>query len=194
MRMPAAVIPSRFTHLLTWLVVALAAALVVLWLRYGEPSFGDDRRIGNAVGVDFYEASGRRLNPGDTLVSGAVVGVAYRNEGVEGLSLLAFAIDSARTIHWLAPTKPRQQQEASVGLAPSAVERVLPQRPTLDELPAGPVTLVGLVTRTPVFIGRVEHLVAAERNPEGLRDRFPDSLVVAVSLDSAGPPGGAGTP
>ena len=111
--------------------------------------------------------------------------------------LLAYALDARGEVHWLYPAfLDARSDPASVRLDASAVQRALPDSVILEDVPAGDLRFVFVVTRAPLRVSSVESIPPAARTPAALRARFPDARIdeLAVAFGSPPPPSREASP
>lgn len=120
-------------------------------------------------------APSRPVRPDATYVA------SYRNARASAPAyLLLFAVDAARTVHWLFPAYEKPGDDpASVELAPSSAERPLPQAAVLDRPAPGPMRLVALVTERPLHVSDIESLPPEALTQEAIKARFSGASIEA---------------
>lgn len=179
-----------------WLAAAVAAGAVTLpvhhALRSGHGSEELQARgsaisptLGRDVGVQAY-ALRQGLEP---LSSGAIVDGAtpltagYRNVGRRPAFLLMFAVDAAGVVHWISPPYVSPQDDpVSTTLLRTADERVLGTTAVFDDLAAGPLRIVAVITPSPAHVSDVETL-GADVTPGRLARRLPGAEVRETLLE-----------
>lgn len=164
---------------------ALASLAIVLHSR-GTRDEGEFSARGAAVtwarkiGVEVWalEDAPRRLGAGDRLASGVPLVVSFSNVDPAPAYLLAFALDDRGEVHWVYPAflDPRDDP-ASVRLDASVVQRTLPEAVTLEDVPAGSLRFVLVVTRDPLRVSSIESAPPSARAPDALRARWPEARV-----------------
>jgi len=188
----AARAPRRWGGARAWAGVAAAAAVVLVataTLR-GEPAGAFAARGAavawpSKVGVELWSLQGqpRRLSPGDPLAPGVPVVASYSNVDPAPAFLLAFALDPEGEVHWLYPGYADARQDpASLRLEGSVVQRALAESVVLQEVPAGPLRLITVVSRTPLHVSAIEGASPAERDPAALRRRWPEARIDELPL------------
>jgi hypothetical protein len=172
------------------LVLAAAAGIVLV------PRFTRDPGTFNARGPDkvpwTQKVGAEVFVLGDALVkleAGAQVapGVAlvgsYHNVDRAPAFLMLFGRDSQGELHWVYPGfADAKSDPPSVRLLPLQTHQALPDSVVLDDLPAGMLELVTLITREPLRVSQIESLPAGERNLANLQTRFTDARIVSLSL------------
>ena len=172
---------------------ALAAAAVVPFLVL--PRAGVDRGFFSArghkipwtqkVGVEVWalESSPRKLTTGATLSPRAAIVASYHNVDASVAYLLVFAIDARGEVHWVYPGfEDPKTDPPSVRLEALQMKKVLPDSVLFENLPAGSLEIVTLVSREPLSVSRIESLSAPERSVARLLARFPSARIEGLSL------------
>lgn len=172
---------------------ALAAAAVVAFLIL--PPTGIDRGIFRArghrvpwtqkVGVEVWaiESSPRKLEGGAVLSPSTAMVASYHNVDAAAAYLMVFALDARGEIHWAYPGfEDAKTDPVAVRLEPLQMNRVLPDSVMLDDLLAGPLDLVTIVSREPLRVSRIESLSVSERSVASLRTRFSSARIESMSL------------
>jgi anti-sigma factor RsiW len=166
-------------------VVALSALVVVpraLHPAIDEPSgltargapLGTSTARGVGVSVLRPSVSRDPVAPGARVRVGDAYVVRYRNLLPDGVHLLAFAVDAAGAVHWISPAYlDPQTNPASVALAPSATETLLPPAMQLDAPASGPLRFVAILSHSPLRVLDVDTLRGADLSTESLRARWP---------------------
>jgi hypothetical protein len=178
-----------------WTIAAgtLAAAAVVTFLVL--PRTGVDGGVFSArghkipwtqkVGVEVWalESSPRKLTAGATLSPRAAIVASYHNVDAAMAYLLLFAIDARGEVHWAYPgfENPKTDPEA-VRLEALQMKKVLPDSVLFENLPAGSLEIVTLVSREPLSVSRIESLSAPDRSVASLHARFPSARIEGLSL------------
>jgi hypothetical protein len=174
----------------TWAGLAAAAALLlVVNLPHRRADVftarGAQVAWSQRVGVELWALEGqpRRLGPGDHLERGVPVLVSYSNMDPAAAYLLAYAIDERGEVHWLYPafTSPIGDPEA-LRLEGAVVHRALTDSAIFEDVPAGALRFVTVVTRQPHRISEIEAARPADRTPEALRRRWPDARVDELTV------------
>ena len=187
--------PARRFGWRSWVLAggALAAAAAIAFLIV--PATGIDRGIFSArghrvpwtqkVGVEVWaiEASPRKLEAGAMLSPATAIVASYHNVDAAAAYLLVFAVDARGEVHWAYPGfEDAKTDPAAVRLEPLQMKKVLPDSVMLDELPAGPMELITLISREPLHVSRIESLPVPERNTARLRARFSAARIETLSL------------
>jgi hypothetical protein len=95
--------------------------------------------------------SGRTLSSTDSFA------VRYVNPTRQTQYLAAFALDAAGAVHWIFPEYVDAATDpASIALAPSEQERLLPQVVAPDQPAQGPMRVFTLLTREPASVKPIE--------------------------------------
>jgi hypothetical protein len=176
------------------LAAAAAAALIVVLQRnepdapagvWTERGSGAEGSLSRNVGLTLYarESSLRTLSNGASARADVAFTAGLRNLGDEPVHLLLFALDAKEAVHWIAPeyTVAGTDPE-SMSVVPSATERLLPTAASFDDLAAGLVRVVAVITKEPRRVSEIEGLAASELRPERLRHRFPGADVRELAL------------
>jgi hypothetical protein len=102
-------------------------------------------------GDQLLQASGRSLGPGDAFA------VRYTHRANEPYFFAAFAVDAARTVHWIYPEYVDEATDPpSVPLPFAQLDRLLPEVVQPDSPARGPMQVVSLVSREPVSVKQIE--------------------------------------
>ncbi len=176
-------------------LAALAAAAVLLVALPPGHRLGGFTARGAAapwtsqVGVELWALRDqpRRLAPGDGLAPGVPVVASVRNAGPAAAWLLAYALDARGEVHWLYPgyLDPATDPEA-LRLDGRQAQRTLPESVVLEDVPAGTLRVVTVVSPGPRRVSEIERAAPSERTPEALRRRWPEARVDEVPLRYAG--------
>lgn len=185
-----------------WASLAAAAAAVLVVVGTTAPprrpdgfaARGGQLAFARQVGVELWalEAQPRRLAPGDQLAAGVPVVASYSNAGAAPAFLLAFALDEQGEAHWLYPgfLDPGGDPEA-LRLDGAVARRALAESVVLEEVPAGALRLVTVVSARPLHVSAIEAAGPGERTAEALRRRWPDARVEELAVRYGGAvPGG----
>ncbi|HXX67963.1 MAG TPA: zf-HC2 domain-containing protein [Polyangiaceae bacterium] len=147
--------------------------------------------IARDVGVQpyAYEGTLRPLAAGAIVARDTPLTAGFRNIGDAPAFLLFFAIDVTDKVHWISPPFASEDGDPrSTELAPTFEERLLASTAVLDELSAGPLRLVAVLTPVPARVSDVESLAPAELTSTGLARRMPGAevreTVVQVRADA----------
>jgi hypothetical protein len=194
---PAPALPARWRPgPRTWAGLAAAAALLLVvnlphrradvFTARGAPVAWSQK-----VGVELWALEGqpRRLGPGDELPRGVPVVASYSNIDPGAAYLLAYAIDGRGEVHWLYPafTSPGGDPEA-LRLDGAVVQRALPDSAVFEDVPAGALRFVTVVTRQPHRLSEIEAARPEDRTPEAVRRRWPDARVDELTVRAAAVP------
>jgi anti-sigma factor RsiW len=195
-RLDCPVAPRRPDHLRTIAYAGslVAAASLLIGLFTGvRPSetweargSGTQASLERNVGVQPYAVRGvpRELAAGDAIDRDTPVTAGFRNAGDEPAFLLLFAVDAHRTVHWISPAFLRENEDpASTSIAPTASLRLLATTAVLDDVPAGPLRIVSVVTSKPAHVSDVEALEGSELSEAQLRARLPGAQVRGTSVE-----------
>jgi hypothetical protein len=126
--------------------------------------------------------AGARVSPGVALVA------SYHNVDRAPAYLMVFGRDVRGELHWVYPGfEDAKKDPESVRLLPLQARQVLPDGVALDELPAGELELVCLITREPLHVSQIESLPPAQRNSFDLRTRFVEARITSLSLQVVAP-------
>jgi hypothetical protein len=184
---------GRTTRVLSW-GAALACAATVLvvsrsafappdtWQARGGARAGS---IARDVGLQLYEAepSWHALTPGATIRPNAPLTAGYRNLGSQPAYLLLFAIDDADSIHWIAPpyTDVATDPSAAV-LPPNHEEQLLPHTVQLEQLSAGELRVLTVITRSPSHVSSIEALQHSGVSAHSITAALPEAEVRELRL------------
>jgi hypothetical protein len=170
------------------LAAACAAILVVPMLRNDQGQFsarGQRVPWQQKVGAEVWalDSSPRKLEPGATITPRTALVARYHNVDASEAFLLVFASDVRGEIHWVYPGwgDARTDPEA-IRLEALQMQKVLAESVMLDDLPAGPVDIITMITREPWRVSRIESLPRAERDVASLRRRFPSAHIDGLPL------------
>jgi len=113
--------------------------------------------------------------PGMPLSARAPLAIWYRNiEPSAALQLLAYVVDGAGEVHWVAPAWPAgQAPPAAAALPRSERAALMPESFVAEGAAPGDGLLVTIISDSPLSLERVE-AAAARRDPAAL---FPEALV-----------------
>jgi hypothetical protein len=150
--------------------------------RGGRPG----RSLRRDVGVTLVRAGARvtSLHQGDAVESDTTYAVAYRNLGPDGSAfLMVFAVDAAHAIHWIVPAYlDASVDPPSTPLGHADTDTLLPGAIVLEDLAAGPLRVVTLVSAEPQRVSAIEQLEPAALSLDRLRARFRTAEVSDLSL------------
>jgi hypothetical protein len=165
-------------------VLAIAAALsLALALGAGEePDAGLTARgtpappsLEREVGIELFAQEGTLLPlpAGSRVGSRTALTAGLRNTGSAPVHLLLFAVDAENAVHWIAPAYTVAGTDPlSTAIAPSPTRHLLPTAAAFDDLAAGALRVVAVVTREPHRVSDVETLSPGELALEALKRRF----------------------
>jgi anti-sigma factor RsiW len=195
----------RFSRFLAWgSALAVAAVALLLFTKLqGAPRATNEAgelvarggpgqpSLAREIGLKLY-AQGPALAPlrsGSRIAADTPLTAGLRNSANERAYLLLFAVDAGQGVHWIAPayTSAGSDPEAAP-IAPSVDERLLPSAAVFDDLQAGPLRVVAVISRTPWHVSDIEALSPAQLTPQGLEKRFPRAEVRQLSLEVAAKP------
>jgi hypothetical protein len=145
----------------------------------GAPSLARD------VGVSLFAGSSTpvRLAAGARVTSETAYTAAYLNLGMRPAYALVFAVDAARTVHWLYPAYTATTEDpASIPLAPATSERMLPTSVVLEGPALGVLRVVTVATETVRHVSDIERRPAAGLTHEALVEAFPGAAVTELAL------------
>jgi hypothetical protein len=137
------------------------------------------------VGVEIFalESSPRKLETGTTLSPSTPIVASYHNVDAAVAYLMVFALDSRGEVHWAYPGfEDARTDPAAVRLEALQMKRVLADSVILDDLPAGTIDLVTLISREPLHVSGIESLPANGRTVDGLHARFPNARIDYLRL------------
>lgn len=177
--------------------VAAAAAALLVVTKLHAPSAADEGEfaarggpsnasLSRNVAVQLYAqrtalvplGSGSRIGQSTPLTAG------LRNLANEQAYLLLFAVDSKQAVHWIAPEYTREgENPPATPVAPSSAEQLLPSVAVFDDLAAGPLRIVAVLSRSPLHVTYVESLPASELTAENLRKRLPRAEIRQFLLE-----------
>jgi hypothetical protein len=198
-RLPDAqpVLPRRRPWLLGGGVLVLAAAAGILLIpRLSKdqgtfsPRGGDVVPWTQKVGAEVFVLddalvkleAGARVSPGVALVA------SYHNVDKAPAYLMVFGRDVRGELHWVYPGfEDAKKDPESVRLLPLQARQVLPDGVALDDLPAGELELLCLITREPLHVSQIEALPPGLRNSFDLRTRFAGARLTSLSLQVVAP-------
>ncbi len=155
------------------------------WVPRGGPS---ESTLSRDVGVQVYTLRDglAPLGAGSELPANAPLTAGLRNLGKAPAYVLLFGIDSRNDVHWISPayTDPRTDPVSTL-IAPSAQEQLLGDAVVFDDLPAGPLRIVALISSAPKRVSDVELLGGKELSADQLVLHFPNAEIrqLAVSVD-----------
>ena len=133
-----------------------------------------DRNVGITIRAD-----GTELAAGATVLAEARYTAGYRNLfDNRPVHVLVFAVDAARTTHWLYPafTDP-DSNPPGILLARSAVETPFDDGAILDRPEPGTMAIFTLISTTPVYVSLIESLDPNTVDLVSLREQFADMRI-----------------
>jgi len=185
-----------------WLAVAVAAIAVVVvsWpardpdtftARGGAGALAPDHvtaeAIARSVGTSLFTvspraeplASGARVSPSTPLVLG------YRQlSRTVPLFALVFAVDARGEVHWLYPAFTAAADDPlAIALSPSDATRLMAETVVLDDLPAGLLRVIALVSANRLHVSSIERLRGDELTATALQRRFPSAAITEHLLE-----------
>lgn len=191
----------RVPMLASFGLVGAAALLVVVTIRPdrdrdAESSFvargGTGDGLAREVGVVLHRVgpAAVALTPGERVGVDTRYLASYRNLGAHAPAhMLAFAVDSANTVHWLYPAYlDAATDPASLALAPVRHDTALADTVVLDNPVPGPLRLVTIVSAQPRRVSTIDRLSAAELQRDALASRFPDDIIRELVVVVDAPP------
>lgn len=129
-----------------------------------------------------------KLEAGASVAPGVALVASYHNVASAPAFLMVFGRDVRGELHWVYPGfEDAKKDPESVRLLPLQARQVLPDGVALDDLPAGELELVCLITREPLHVSQIESLPPAERNSFDLRTRFVGARITSLSLQVVAP-------
>ena len=197
---------ARRTLPKAWVAAALGAAAacaVALGARtHPSPTTGawqarggkEAPTLARVVGVTTYAAGGglRALGPGAVIEPTTPLTAGFRNVGGAPAYLLLFAVDARGVVHWISPPYARPEDDpASTPLPTTARERALGTTAVLDDVPAGPLRLVAVITPTPAHVSDVEALEGTDVRAAAVVERVPGADVRETVIEVRGGEGGS---
>jgi hypothetical protein len=172
---------------------ALAACLLVAFYARVQPPGRWQARGGAAlpsldrdVGVRAYAVRGapQELAAGDAIDRDTPLTAGFRNAGDRPAFLLLFAVDARRVVHWIAPPYLRPGDDpSSATLSPTPETHLLATTAVLDDVPAGPLRIVSVVTLAPAHVSDVEALEGSEVGAAQLQERLPGAQVCETRVE-----------
>ena len=142
------------------------------------------------VGVQIYALakSLQPLRPGDIIAPDVALTAGLRNLGHATAYVLLFAIDSRNAVHWITPQYTRADENPSgTELTRTPEERVLPTSVVFDDMAAGPLRVVVIVSPIPIRVSQVESLAGSALSGGNLAHHFAGAEVreIAVLVQAA---------
>lgn len=117
--------------------------------------------IGRDVGVQAYALQGGLvpLASGVTIQGTTPLTAGFRNVGHAPAFLLLFVVDAGGAVHWISPPyRSAQDDPISTRLAPTPGEHLLGTTAVFDDLAAGPLRVVTVITPSAAHVSDVEAL------------------------------------
>ena len=188
-----------------WMGAAAAGVLFVVGYRSFRTPLARDTwqargghappAVGRDVGVQPYAVQGglRPLVSGSTIDGATPLTAGFRNLGEAPAFLLLFAVDAHRVVHWISPSYTRPEDDpASTTLGVSAGERILDTTVVLDDVCAGLLRVMAVITSAPAHVSDVEALAGADLSASRLTSRLPgaevrETIVTVRSADRGAP-------
>jgi hypothetical protein len=185
------------------LAAAAAIALALHSPTKSSPETGAWQARGGAapagierdVGVQAYAMQGgpRPLKAGSTIDVNTPLTGGFRNVGRAPVFLLFFAVDGRDEVHWISPEYEKQGTDpAATPLPVTTGEQMLEAAALLDDVTAGPLRIVAVVTETLAHVSDIESLPGAELHADGITRRLPGASVretiVEMRAAEGGPP------
>ena len=170
----------------TWFVGAVAAG-ILLAAGYGglrapssKPAWQSrggsaQAAIGRDVGVQPYAVEGalRPLVSGSTIDASMPLTAGFRNLGEAPAFLLLFGVDAQSVVHWISPAYTRSDDDpASTRLSGSTREQILGATVVFDDVRAGPLRLIAVITSAPAHVSDVESLAGTDLSAARLTGRL----------------------
>jgi hypothetical protein len=183
--------PERPRRLASLAAATALAAGVLLSIGYREsrshaPLGGFQARGGGVstiardVGVQLYTQDTllRPLPPGAALRADAPLTAGFRNLSARPVSLLLFAVDARNSVHWISPRYSDAKSDPLATVLPvSADERVLPTTVVFDDVAAGALRVIAVISAVPSHVSDIESLAATSLNPRDITRRLPEAEV-----------------
>lgn len=177
------------------MLLAAAGVLLIPRLAPDRGTFssrigGDKLSWGQKVGAEVFVLGNSlaKLETGSQVTSGVALVASYHNVNDTPAYLMVFGRDAQGELHWVYPGfEDAKSDPESVRLLPLQTRQALPDSVVLDNLPAGTLELVCLITREPLRVSRIESLPPAERKLSALRAKFSDARITSLSLQVVAP-------
>jgi hypothetical protein len=179
-----------------WMAAAAAGVLLVVGYRgVHRPSAIDTWQargghvapaIGRDVGVQPYAVEGglHPLVSGSTIDAATPITAGFRNLGKTPAFLLLFGVDAHRVVHWISPRFARPEDDpVSTTLRASASERVLDETVVFEDVSAGPLRVIAVITSSPAHVSDVESLAGTDLSPSRLTSRLPGAEIRETIVD-----------
>jgi len=142
--------------------------------------------IARRAGLAIYSVSPDRvrLDDGSRVAPGAAYALSYRNRHAEPLYVLAFAVDAQGAIHWLTPAYVDPSTDPLASPVPwSDHETMFSDSVVFDDIPAGRLRIVTIMSPIRERISVVERLLPAELSRAALAARWHDAVVREVTVE-----------
>ncbi|MDB4956539.1 MAG: hypothetical protein JWO36_4108 [Myxococcales bacterium] len=171
---------------------ALAAAATLVVSRTGDRETmqargGHEDLLARHASANLYTVRDRAkpVMSGSHVLSDARFVVGYRNlDRRARVYLIAFAVDSANTIHWLYPAYERPTDDPqSIDLPVADRETLLPDSIALERPALGPLRVVIVIGHAPERVREIETLPPENLAADRLRVRWPDALITETKID-----------
>jgi hypothetical protein len=164
-------------------LLAAAAVMALFVLPRGELTPGVfTARGGHAqpalardVGVQIYvrDASLQPLTSARRIKARAAFTAGLRNLGTKPAYLMLFAVDTQKAVHWIAPEYiVAGSDPLAVSIPASTSELPLPNSVVFDDVAAGTLRVVALITPKPLHVSQIESISVGELTEAGLKNRF----------------------
>jgi hypothetical protein len=186
--------PRRRPWALAGGAILLAAAGVVLIPRWTSDLGTFSARGGDKVpwtqkvGAEVFVLGDTlvKLQAGTRVAAGVALVASYHNVDRAPAYLMVVGRDERGEWHWVYPGfQDAKSDPPSVPMEPLRTRQALPDSVVLDELPAGELEVITLITREPIRVSRLESLPRGERSVFNLRARFPDARITSLPLQVA---------
>lgn len=141
--------------------------------------------LGRDVGVQPYAVRNglEPLGSGAVVEGSTPVTAGFRNIGRRPAFLLLFVVDARGAVHWISPPFVSPQDDpVSTTLGQTADERVLGTTAVFDDLIAGPLRVVAVITPAPAHVSDVEAL-GADITADRIARRLPGAEVRETLLE-----------
>jgi hypothetical protein len=196
-RLDAPALRSTNGQLAWWGGALAVAAAAALFVTTGGPDVDAPQgelvargaaaasSLSRDVGVQVYarDAALRPLGSASVIGQRTALTAGLRNLGNQPAYLLLFAVDANHDVHWLAPEfTVASSDPAAVTIAPATAEQLLPSSVVFDDLAAGSLRVVAVITAEPTRVSEVESLGPEQLSDAGLMARFPQAEVRQILL------------
>jgi len=174
---------SNRTRAIGVAALAVAAAIAIVSVgrtRIRDPwtARGSSHHELPSVSVQVLLARDKSLFPIDdaSLRAGDAIAVRCANGTGEPRFLAVFAVDAAKTVHWIYPAYVDESSNPmSIALEPNDTPRVLEEIVEPDRPAAGPFRVVALTSREPLSVKAIEKRLGG--GAESIADLFPEGQV-----------------